>query len=130
MAYLHIYKNNPTAGNADGSQVSEGTGANPITIGPINNSESAAQTLAIRCETGYTTGADTTITPTGTTADKWALSADNVTWGAYGAALTLAAGITAVNTLFYVKAKATAGEAPQNDTTVDLAVSCNTITAV
>lgn len=131
MAYLHIYKNSPTAGATDGTQVSEGDGTTPIsvTLDTATNEVSAAITLAIRCETGYVTNASTTITPSGTSAASWALSADNVTWGAYGAALTLASGLTAVNTLFYAKAKAVSSETPQTDETVDLTVACATIDA-
>ena len=134
MAYLHVYKNNPTAGGTDGTLVSEGDGSSPIIIGPlnaVNNEESAALKLAIRCESGYVTGATTSITPTGTTATKWALAPDNSgsagTFGAYGAALTLASGITATNTIFWAKAKAVSTENPANDTTVDLVVTCATI---
>lgn len=116
----------------DGTEVTEGTGTARITFGPLNatdNEVSAVLTLAIRAEAGYITGAVTTITPSGTHAAKLALSADNVTWGAYGAALTLAAGIGAANKLFYIKAKATDDETPQNDTALGLAVYCATVNA-
>ena len=132
MANFHIYKNNPTAGGTNGTLVSEGTGSSPITVGPLNatnNEESAAITLAIRCESGYATTGNTVITPVGTTAAKWALSANGSAWGEYGAALTISSAIGATNTLFYAKAKATSDESPANDTSVDLQVQA-TVAAV
>ena len=127
---INVYKNIPTAGCVDGSLVSEGTGLNPITTNSLNttnNEESTTIVLALRCDTGYNTSGDTTITPTGVTADKWSLSLDGVTWGAYGAVLTITSVIGVVNTLFYAKAKATAGENPVNDMTVDLQVAGNLV---
>lgn len=130
MAYLHVYKNNPTAGGTDGSQVSEGTELNPIATSALNatnNEESAAIKLALRCDTGYNTSGNTTITPVGTSASKWALSIDGTTWGAYGAALTISTVIGVVNTIFYCKAKAASGESPANDVSVDLQISGNVV---
>ena len=134
MSYIHLYKGSPTSGAADGTLVSEGDGSSPITLGPLNatsNEESSALKLGIRCETGYVTAADVVITPTGTTAAKWALAPDNGgtpgTFGAYGAALTITSVINATNTIFWAKAKATSGETPANDTSVDLVVTCATV---
>jgi hypothetical protein len=126
MAYLHIYKNNPTVGLADGAQVSEGTGSSPISAGPLDantNQESASIVLALRCDEGYSTVGNTTVAPSGATAAQWALSSDNVTWQAYGATLTITTVIDATNTLFYCKAKATSGETPANDISVDFVVT-------
>jgi hypothetical protein len=132
MAYMHLYNGSVTSGGTDGAQVSEGAKANPIVFGPLNaadNEVSTVQALAIRCETGYVTGATTTISPSGTNAAKIALSTDNSTWGAYGDSLILASGITATNTLFYIKAKSTTDENPISDTTIALAVFCSTVEA-
>lgn len=132
MANFHVYKNNPTSGGTNGTLVSEGTGSSPITVGPLNasnNEESAAITLAIRCESGYITTGSTVITPVGTTAAKWALSDNGSSWGAYGAALTISTLIGATNMLFYAKAKATADENPANDSSVSLQVQA-TVAAV
>lgn len=126
--HVHIYKGTVTAGGTDGTQVSEGTNLAPITVGPLNatsNEESGAVKLAIRCDAGYVTTGNTTITPTGTTAVKWALAPDNAgvpgVFGAYGASLTIATAVDATNTIFWAKAKATADEAdPVNDATVKL----------
>ena len=50
MAYIHVYKNNPTAAGTDGTQVSEGDGTQAIsvTLNAINNEESAPIKLALR----------------------------------------------------------------------------------
>lgn len=132
MAYIHVYRNSPTAGGTDGQAVSEGDQTNPIVFGPLNadnNEESVAATLALRCDSGYHTSGNVIIALTGSTASKMALSADGTTWGAYGDSLVLSSMIGAVNTLFYAKSKATAGETPIDDTAVKFAVSA-TITPV
>lgn len=135
MAYIHVYQGAVTSGGTNGTQVSEGTGSAPIVVGPLKaslNEESDPVKLAIRCEANYETSGNTTITPTGTSAAKWALAPDDEgspgAFGAYGAVLTISSVIDDTNTLFWVKAKATSGEIPTNDTTVDLVVSA-TITA-
>ena len=137
MADIHIYKGTVTAGGTDGTLVSEGGAqTSPITVGPLNatnNEVSTDQKLAIRCDIGFATSGSTTITPTGTTAAKWALAPDNAgsagTYGAYGAALTISSVINAVNTIFWTKAKATSDESPVNDVSVSLQVSA-TVAAV
>lgn len=128
--YLHLYKGTPTVGLTDGTQVSEGTELSPITTPPLNatlNEESTAIKLALRCDAGYNTSGNTTVTPTGTTATKWALSPDGTAWGAYGAVLTITAVIGIVNTILYCKAKAVNGESPANDVTVDLQIVSNVV---
>lgn len=135
MAYIHTYQGTVTSGGTDGTQVSENTGLAPIivTLNATNNEESSAIKLAVRCESGYTTSGNTTITPTGTSSSKWALAPDNAgspgTFGAYGAALTISSAIGATNQLFWAKAKATSDETPVNDATVDLVIAA-TIAAV
>ena len=126
--YIHSYFGTVTQGGVDGTLVSEGTGLVPITTPLILvGNECSPIKLAARCDSGYATYGSTVITPTGTTYDKWALAPDNAgapgTFGAYGAALTIAGQIGATNQLFWAKAKAVNGETPQNDTTVDLQVA-------
>jgi hypothetical protein len=129
-ANFHIYKGTVTAGNTNGTLVSEDNAeTSPIDAGQLNatnNQESSNITLAIRCETGFKTVGNTTISITGDSANKWALSSDGVTFGAYGASLTITSEITAVNTLFYCKAKASSTDdtVPVNDTTVNFQSSC------
>ena len=62
MGFLSIYKNTPTAGGTDGTKVVTG---NPI-VTPYLDLASSGTTdikLAVRCESGKKTLADTTITP-------------------------------------------------------------------
>lgn len=104
-----------------------------VTLNATNNEISTDQKLALRCETGYTTTGNTVITPTGTSAAKWALAPDNAgspgTYGAYGAALTITDAIGATNKLFWAKAKSTSDEIPVNDITVNFNLTA-TIAAV
>lgn len=130
MAYIHVYKGNPTAGGVDGQQVSEETELMPITTAPLQasvNQEGQPIKLAIRCETGWQTGGDTVIIPGGPTTDKWALAHDvSGVAGVFmdwGASLTIANTITDVNTVFWVKARAISGEAAGTDTSADLLVT-------
>ena len=129
MSLIGIYFGTVTAGGTDGTRASEGTGATPITIGPLDtatNEESSAVKLAIRCDSGYAAAAGATITPTGTTATKWALAPDDAgsagTFGAYGAALSVGA-VSDANTLVWAKAKAASAESPSNDVSVDLVIA-------
>ncbi|OLN27517.1 hypothetical protein [Desulfosporosinus metallidurans] len=131
MAYIHVYQANPTVGLTDGVQVSEdGTQTSPIafTLNATTNEEGAGLKLALRCEAGFqtTTGVDTVITPVGATSAKWALSLDNSTWSDYGVALHVTAQVMSSNVIFYVKAKASNDEIPQND----ISVTLNVITQV
>lgn len=136
MAYIHLYKDNPTAGGTDGVQVSEGTELNPVTVGPLNGTtgeESAPIKLALRCEAGYQTYGNTTVTPVGTNADKWALAPDATgspgTWCAWGSGLTITDVIGATNYIIWAKARAVAGEVPQNDISVDLQIGATIVAA-
>lgn len=126
MAYIHLYKDTPTVSATDGTLVSEGTGLSPITIGPLNatnNEISDPLKLAIRCEDGYVTTGDVTITPTGTTYLKWALGGTTGSFGSYGDPYTITGAIPDTNIIFYTRAKATNDENPVNDITVDFQVS-------
>ena len=78
MAYIHVYTT-PTAGGTDGTQVSEGTGLQPIsvTLNATNNEESTPIKLALRCDSDFQTNGNITISVVGTTLTKWALAPDN-----------------------------------------------------
>ena len=130
MALIGIYFGSPTSGSTDGTKASEGTGASPITIGPLDtatNQESSPLKLAVRCDTGYAASGGATIAISGTTAAKWALAPDEAgsagTFGAYGDSLVIATAIAATNTVFWAKAKASSTESPLSDTSVDLVVT-------
>lgn len=87
--YHHIYMNNPTAGNQDGTMISEDgamTAPLSITLDAASN-ESKIVKLAIRCDAGYETIGETVIAPyynkgdgtyepTGGNVEKWKLAAD------------------------------------------------------
>ena len=129
---IHIYYGAPTAGGTDGTQASEGTEASPIIVGPLivaNNAESAPIKLAIRCDAGYQAAAGASITLSGTNAAKWALAPDNAgsagTFGTYGAGISFAAIIDAVNTIFWAKAKASSDETVTSDIGVDFNISAD-----
>jgi hypothetical protein len=136
VAYIHVYTGTVTAGGTNGTAVSEGTGAAPITTAVLSASSNEVGSwikCAVRCDTGYKTSGTTTITPTGTTAAKWDLAPDNAgsagTAVGYGNALSIATEIGATNTLFWTRAKATSDEAPVNDTSVDLVVAATIVSA-
>jgi hypothetical protein len=127
MSKIKIYKDNPTAGGTNGTLVSSGTGLAPISTGVLRadlNEVSANIKLAVRCDSGYETSGNTTISLTGTTASKWSLAPDSSgspgTWGAYGGSLTITSKVDSTNTIFWARAKATSDELPVNDTTVQL----------
>jgi hypothetical protein len=133
MANIHIYKNNPTAGGTDGLLCSEGDGSSPVATPNIPNTgvESEPIILAIRCGSGFKTVADTTITPTGTSSDKWSLAPDNSgepgTFEDWGGGITIDGEIGTTNIIFWAKAKTATGETATPDTTVKLVIDTYTI---
>lgn len=134
MAYIHLYKGVVTAGATDGTRVSEGNGATPLVVGPLNltiNEESTPIKLALRCDTGYITTGNSVLTPTGDSADKWTLALDAAgspgVFGEYGSPLTISSAIGATNTIIWAKAKAASDEVVQDDTSVKLNLICTVI---
>ena len=131
--YLDIYNNNPTAGGIDGSLVSQIDGSNPITVGPLNCSgqESSPLMLAIRADAGYTTGVVATISAAGTNSTDWAFAPDNAgvpgVFVGYGSPLTIPAGISNANTLFWIKAKSLVTDTPVADTSVTINLVCSVV---
>lgn len=133
MAYINLYTNNPTAGGTDGTVVSlDGTQTSPISVTlDKTKAESKAIKCAIRCDTGYKTSGDVTISLSGTTASKWKLAKDS-SFADAAAALTGAtwadsiaiSGVTTANTVFWVKASSTTDENPSKDTSVSIKASC------
>ena len=146
-AYINLYTNNPTAGLADGTQVStDGANTSPLTFTlDASIGESAVQKVALRCEPGYLTTGNTVITAvdldTTDSADHtnyWTFAADNNYADAAAAnanatftsSLTIAESIEVVNKVFWVKASSSTGEPPQNDRTVGLRVTTVVAAAV
>lgn len=86
--YYHLYMNNPTAGAADGTKVSEDHAFTAPISAVLNasNNESKLIKLAIRCESGYETVGNITIkklywdgsttAETGGNLDKWKFAHD------------------------------------------------------
>ena len=87
--------------------------------------------LAVRCVTSFKTissgGHHAVLSLAGANAAKWALAPDSSgsagTYGAYGADLNIDTEVGATNKLFWIKAKATSDESPQNDITVTLVIT-------
>lgn len=89
--YYHLYMNNPTAGAADGTKVSENHAFTAPISAVLNasNNESKLIKLAIRCESGYETVGNVTIkklywdgsttAETGGNLDKWKFAEDTST---------------------------------------------------
>lgn len=123
MAYIKTYF------ASDDTQVSEA----PSTTAPVeftlraDLNESKSVRLYAMADSGYSV-ATTEVTPTGTSAAKWALAPDVAgsagTYGAAGAKLTLGTvGNGTGKVYFWAKASATSDETPVNDTSVTLNVA-------
>lgn len=126
--HLHLYMNNPTADEIDGTEISSGDDTLPLSVTlDASQSEAKAMKVAVRCDSGYLIDGDTSIYFEGTNASKWKVSADDdypdaataLTYGVWANTLTLA-NVKDKNVVFWVKATSTSGEAPQNDRSVDL----------
>lgn len=88
MAYMNLYKNNPTAGGTDGSKVVAG---NPIITPYVDlaSNETAIIKLALRCDTDYASLQPTVVTPA---APETTLSA-SASAGATTVAVTASTGL-------------------------------------
>lgn len=117
MAYINIYQGNPTAGGTDGTVVSsDGSFTAPISFSlDASQSESKVVTCAIRTETGYR-ATDVTIQPTKTSSPFTLCKTAN---GTYTTTLTFAE-VTAVNSVFYVKASSTSSDLPTSTRSIKL----------
>ena len=109
------------------SQVSESPSqVNPVafTLRADQNEEGAPIRLYAMADVGYSV-ANTTVTPTGSSAAKWQFAPDVTgtpgTWEAYGNPLSLGTvGNGAGKVYFHARAKATSDETPVNDTNVTI----------
>lgn len=130
MELINIYKNNPTAGQTDGTLVSTGGAqTSPIETGELDaaiNEQTDPIKLAIRCETGYQTTGETTITPVTATAERWQLAPDNGgqpgTWLDWGDSLVIPGVIGDTNTIFWARVRAVDTENPINDRSTSLRI--------
>ena len=128
-AYINVYKNNPTEGGTDGTAVSiGGTYTDPVTVSlNATNNESKKVKLAIRCESGYTTTGNTTISDSGDTNDRWKLCLTEN--GTYADSITISSAIGATNVIFWARASSASSESPATDRSVSLQVSTTITTA-
>lgn len=122
MAYIKIFF------AADDVQVSEApttTHAVTFTLRADQNEVGSWVKLYGLADNGYVV-TETTVTPTGSTEDKWQLAPDDGgnpgTPEAYGAPLDLGEVGDTTKVYFHVRAKATDDEEPVNDVTVTLEV--------
>ena len=128
---IKIYKDNPTAGETNGTLVSSGTNTDPIESGSLKANENevgASIKLATRCDSGFQTEGDTVISIIDSeSVDKWSLAPDSGgspgTWGGWGASLTISSTVGATNTIFWARARALDTEDPANDTSVQIRVA-------
>lgn len=120
-SYINIYKNNPTAGGTDGTAVStDGAFTAPISFSlDASQNETAVQKLAVRTESGYI-ATDVTISDNNDTNDRLKLSLTED--GTFADTLSIGS-VSAVNSIFYVKASSADTENPQTDKSVSLKVS-------
>jgi len=135
---IKIYKDDPTVGDTDGTEVSSGTGLAPVSSGAIvipdtDFEEGSWVKLAVRCDRGYGTvlnegrHARITIEDSGSV-NKWQLapddnnSADEGSASDWGELLDFTDQIIDENTVFWVRARAEHDELPQNNTSVQIRV--------
>ena len=119
--FLNLYKGNPTAGGTDGTAISTGDNTAPLTFTlDAAQNEVQSATIAIRCESGYETYSDTTISFVSDTANHWTLSKDQMNW--YNS-ITFTDTIPTSNVTFYVKATSSDSELPSNDDSVKIRVA-------
>ena len=134
--YINVYTNNPTAGAADGTQLStDGAQTSPLSV-TLNatSAESKICKCAVRCDSGYSaTGC--TIKFTGTTAAKWTIAVDNsyadataAAAATYSSSISLAS-VSATNTVFWIKAASSTDETPQKDISVEIEVTATVAAA-
>lgn len=117
-AWLNLYSGNPTAGGTDGTAVSTGDNSNPLTfILDASLNENQEKEVALRCEPGFCTATDTTITAYNDVDNRWAFSLDDNTWSD---TLIIGSTIDSLNTNFFIKASASDNEVPHNDTDVKI----------
>ena len=126
ITHLKLYKDNPTNGEIDGTEISGGDGTQPLTFAlNAGENETAAQKVAVRLMSGYALEGDCVIYFTGTTASKWAAAADDnfsdtttaLTFGDWQSSLTLS-NVTTVNSIFWVRSSASSLESPTRDRSV------------
>ena len=123
--FINLYGGEPTDGRNDGTIISLDDDTSSPIQATVNASkqETKKQKLALRCEEGYTTNADTTIWFKGANADKWSVSLTED--GTFASTLIITDAIGSKNVTFWVAAHGLTGELPDVDTTTKIKVSTN-----
>lgn len=122
--YMNLYAGTVTDGATDGDRIKLGAadtdpGVLPLTVAlNASTSESKVVPVAIRCETGFETSGNVTISFQGTNAAKWTVC--DTAAGTFASTLTISTTIGATNKVFYVKASSDTSENPANDTSVTI----------
>lgn len=128
MAKIHFYMNNPTAGDTDGTEISNNTNVLPLTLTlDASKEESKAAKCAIRCDSGYSISGGASIYSSGDNSAKWQFALDN-NFADSDTALTFATwqdsivaeNVGSANVIFWARASSTSLESPQNDRTVKI----------
>ena len=134
---LHIYINNPTAGETDGTEASTGAGTSPIAVTlDAAKSEEQAVKCAVRCDAGFRIDGDISIAISGDSADKWKVAADD-SYADSAAALSSAtwkdnlslSNVADTNVLFWAKASSSSTESPQKDASVTITATGKVVVA-
>ena len=123
--FINLYMDDPTDGRNDGTLVSLDDDTSSPIQATVNASkeEVKKQKLALRCETGYSTNADTTIWFKGANADKWSVSMTEN--GTYSSTLIISDAIVDKNVTFWIAGHGVNGELPDVDLTTKIKVSTN-----
>ena len=134
MAQLHLYMNNPTAGQTNGTEISTGTNLAPLTFTlDATQNESAVAKLAVRCDEGYVIEGNTSVYIGGdstATTSYWKVAADNnyadsedamenISTNDWLDSLTLS-GVADTNKIFWVKCSSASSETPKQDRSVKI----------
>ena len=140
MEYIKLYGGEVTSGGTDGTAISENmTQENPLAMSlNAKVAEAKAVKVALRCETGFQTSGDVTVSawrydgenyvPTGGNIDKFRFAPDagyasaeialaNANWQT---SLTISDTIGATNHVFWVKVMSDTTQTPQKDTAVSI----------
>lgn len=128
-AHIHVYTNNPSWSQKDGTEVSSGTGLAPISFTlDASKNEAKAIKCAVRTDEKYYVSGNLKIKFVGENAAKWKIALDGdfdeetvVEKADWQDEIELDF-VMDYNSIFWVKAESSSDESPQNDTSVSLQV--------
>lgn len=133
--HIHLFMNNPTAGEIDGTEISSGDESLPLAV-DLNAAQSDSQILkcAVRCDSGFSLQGGATVYFEGSSASLWKAAADDSFDSDTVSVLAdwhdsiLLDNVSDVNRIFWVKAGSSGTEEPQNDSSVDIRADGITVT--